>query len=94
MINNTDYINLQYLFVRRFVYNKHLLFNAHGTNIKVKGNNLLLLHRYNVCTKALHVHCLSCYFDAVMTFSLISERLEATTHSGTCSIFTEKQFQI
>ena len=28
-------INLQYLFVHMLVYNKHLLFNMHGMNIKV-----------------------------------------------------------
>ena len=29
-------INLQYLFVHMLVYNKHLLFNMRGMNIKVK----------------------------------------------------------
>ena len=52
-MNNNDYINIQYLFVRTLVYNKHLLLNMHGINIKVKCNNLLFLHRYNVCTNAL-----------------------------------------
>jgi len=27
-------VNLHYLFVRMLVYNKHLLFNMHGMNIK------------------------------------------------------------
>jgi hypothetical protein len=31
-----DNINLNYWFVHTLVYNKHLLFNVHGMNIKVK----------------------------------------------------------
>jgi hypothetical protein len=30
-------INLHHLFVHTLVYNKHLLFNMHGMNIKVKA---------------------------------------------------------
>jgi len=38
-------MNLKYLFVRMIVYNKQLLFNMHGVNIKVK-----------VCMKHLGIH--------------------------------------